>query len=75
MARQGHTRRTVVASASAIAWAGAAAGCASVALGGPRPIALEDLVLVADGLDRPEGVVVTRDGRVIVLLPLLHAQS
>lgn len=56
------SRRAFVAGgASALIGACATLGAAT------RPVALsvDDLVLVADGLARPEGVVLTRDGRVI----------
>jgi gluconolactonase len=53
------SRRTLLASSLA-------AGCASLRRGAPGAVDLSALELVADRLDRPEGVVATRDGRVIV---------
>lgn len=56
------TRRVLLQSAAA----SALAGCASTAPQRPTPIAIDDLELVAEGLSRPEGIVVLRDGRIIV---------
>lgn len=67
MSRGGASRRTVLG-AAASALCASAAGCSAQRFGADplRLVALDQLTLVADGLDRPEGVVATRDGRVIV---------
>ncbi|MGE0741194.1 MAG: SMP-30/gluconolactonase/LRE family protein [Hyphomonadaceae bacterium] len=64
MARAGDVSRRGVLGAGAAAWF---SGCASAG-GDPTigPLPLSALELVADNLNRPEGVAVTRDGRVVV---------
>jgi gluconolactonase len=60
------SRRTLLGS---LGTATALAACARGTLGRvapPRPVSLDALELVADGLERPEGVAAARDGRVYV---------
>lgn len=56
------TRRAIVLQGMAVA----VSSCATTAPARPRAVALGDVEVVAAELARPEGIVVTRDGRIIV---------